>query len=237
MSVLLNELLSPLRALFFPDRCALCHKVIAKDTKVCKNCRKTAPVIREKTCHLCAMPEKDCTCKKHSRYYKALTAPFIYKDVLKTGIHYWKFENYTASTDFFAEMIAASVKEKFADINFDYITFIPQTANETAEKGYNQTEILADASGRKLNIPVATLLVKLYETRRQHNTPALFKSGNVTGVFDCVQLEKIRGKNILLIDDIKTSGHTLNECAKMLSLYDAENVYCAVIATTDSRRK
>lgn len=237
MSVLLNELLSPLRALFFPDRCALCHKVIAKDTKVCKNCRKTAPVIRGKTCHLCAMPEKECTCKKHSRYYKALTAPFIYKDVLKTGIHYWKFENYTASTDFFAEMIEASVKEKFADINFDYITFIPQTANETAEKGYNQTEILADASGRKLNIPVATLLVKLYETRRQHNTPALFKSGNVTGVFDCVQLEKIRGKNILLIDDIKTSGNTLNECAKMLSLYDAENVYCAVIATTDSRRK
>ena len=133
-------------------------------------------------------------------------------------------------------MIAASVKEKFQDVTFDYITFIPQTANEMQERGYNQTEILADELGRKLNIPVATLLVKLYETKRQHNVPLLMKSGNVTGVFDCVQLEKIKGKTILLIDDIKTSGKTMNECAKMLNLYDAANVYCAVIATTNLRR-
>ncbi len=223
--------------LFFPDRCAICHKVIPKDTKVCKICRKTAPVIRGETCHLCAMPEKECTCKKHSRYYKALTAPFVYNGVLKTGIHYWKFENYTASTSFFAEMIAASVKEKFHDVNFDYITFIPQTANEMTDRGYNQTELLADALGKKLNIPVATLLIKLFETKRQHNTPVLFKSGNVTGVFECVQPEKIKNRNILLIDDIKTSGNTLNECAKMLRLHDAASVYCAVIATTNLRRK
>ncbi len=236
MSVLIKELLEPIRAAFFPDRCALCHKVIIKDTKVCKSCRKTAPVIRGDACHLCAMPVKECTCRKHSRYYKGLTAPFIYKDVLKTGIHYWKYEDYTVSTSFFAEMIAASVKERFSDITFDYITYIPQTEDEMEERGYNQTELLADALGEKLKIPVATLLVKIYETNRQHNIPLLFKSGNVSGVFECVQLEKIKGKNILLLDDIKTSGHTLNECAKMLNLYDAENIYCAVIATTNLRR-
>ena len=237
MSALLKELLSPIRAAFFPDRCALCHRVIPKDTKVCKTCRKTAPVIRGNACHLCAMPEKECTCKKHSRYYTALTAPFIYKDVLKTGIHHWKYKNYTVSTSFFAEMIASSVKENFSDVTLDYITFVPQTEKEMAEKGYNQTELLADALGEKLDLPVTTLLVKLYETNRQHDTELLFKSGNVAGVFDCVQIEKIKGKNILLIDDIKTSGNTLNECSKMLSLYDAENVYCAVIATTNLRRK
>ena len=127
-------------------------------------------------------------------------------------------------------MIAASINESFGDLHFDVITFVPQTAEESADRTYNQSEILAKEVGKRINIPVIPLLKKIYETDSQRNLHPSERSGNIFGVFECINKNMIQGKNILLIDDVKTSGATINECAKMLHIYDATSVYCAVIA-------
>ena len=78
---------------------------------------------------------------------------------------------------------------------------------------------------------------KLYETRPQHGISYLFRKGNLTGVFDVGNPDAVRGKKILLCDDISTSGETFNECAKMLWLNGAEKVCCICLALTKSKKK
>lgn len=218
------------RASIYPDRCCLCGKVIEYKTKVCKDCRKEAKTIRGDRCLACGVSKKNCSCKKKSNFYNGITAPFVYEGVVRKGIQLWKFQGAERNVSFFAEMIAASINESFDDIQFDVITFVPQTEEESAERTYNQSEQLAAEVGKSLNLPVTELLKKIYETDSQRNLHPSERSGNVFGVFECIHKDMIQGKNILLIDDVKTSGATINECAKMLHLYDATNVYCAVIA-------
>lgn len=220
------------RALFFPDRCVFCDEVIEYRSSVCKDCRKEAELITDNCCPLCGFPVKLCDCRRKTRFYTAMTAVFIYDGVVRNGIHNWKYSGVSHSTEFFAKMIAEKVRHAFCDVDFDFIAFVPQTKAETDEKGFNQSEELACAVSTELEIPVGNLLVKLFETNRQHKLPLGEKHGNTFGVFDCINTENIKNKKILLIDDVKTSGSTINECAKMLMLYDAESVHCAVIAAT-----
>ena len=219
-----------IRAMIFPDRCVFCDEPIEYRTNVCKDCRKSVTPITGDCCPLCGFPVKECDCRKRSRFYTAIAVVFRYEGVVRTGIHNWKYSGVSHSTRFFAKMIAEKVKMTFGDMEFDYIDFIPQTKAETDEKGFNQSEELACAVGQELGIPVGNFLVKLFETDRQHNLPLREKQGNTFGVFDCIKTENIKDKKILLIDDVKTSGSTINECAKMLMLYDADSVRCAVVA-------
>lgn len=220
------------RSLVYPDRCALCNEPVAFRSQICRVCRREVDVITEDICIKCGFPKNECTCRGRSRAYSGIIAPFRYEGVVSEGVRRWKYREDSHNNDFFAGTIAAAVKKRYSDISFDFVTFIPQTEEEIAEKGCNQGEILARTVARKLNLPLNDVLVKLFDSPRQHDTPNMFKKGNVAGLFDCMNAETIRNKKILIVDDVKTSGSTLNECAKMLRLYDAADVYCAVIAVT-----
>ena len=77
-----------------------------------------------------------------------------------------------------------------------------------------------------LSLPCEDVLCKIYETARQHDLSRRMRSGNVLGVFDVHAPDVVRDKRILLCDDVCTSGTTLSECAKMLCLYGAREVFC-----------
>lgn len=230
MSKKLPKPIDKIRAMIYPDRCHLCGNVVEYGIKVCNSCRKEAKVIRGARCLSCGDTKKNCKCKGKSNFYDGIAAAFRYEGVVRNGISLWKFKEAERHVDFFAEMVVAAIKESFDDMKFDAITFIPQTQKESEDRTYNQVEQLAAAIGERINTPVLPLLVKLYETQRQRNLQFIERSGNVFGVFECCNKTMIEGKKILLVDDIRTSGKTINECAKMLHIYGAESVYCAVIA-------
>ncbi len=218
------------RAAFFPDRCPLCGNTIIHKAVICDNCKSDAKLIRGARCLSCGRTKKSCECKGRANFYNGIVAPFVYEGVVRQGIGSWKFHGAERSVNFFADMMIAAIKEAYGDMNLDVITFIPQTVKETKERTYNQGEQLAMTLGEKMNIPVHPLLKKLYETERQRNLSFISRSGNIFGVFDCCNKAMTEGKTILLVDDVKTSGKSLNECAKMLHIYGAASVYCAVIA-------
>lgn len=220
------------RAIFYPDRCCFCGKVIIRKTGLCDNCKNQERIIQTPKCFSCGKDKKQCKCKQKSTFYQAITAPYYYTGLARAGIIRWKYGNASNSVKFFAKRVAQCITKDFDIKMFDYITFVPQTEREMAERGKNQSENLAKEIGQLLNIPVKHLIVKLFETQHQHDLPWYRKSGNIFATFDCIDTQNIKGKNILLIDDIKTSGYTLNECAKVLHLNDACNVYCAVIGIT-----
>ena len=234
MNKMLIKFADRLRAAVYPDRCFLCGRVIEYQTKLCDDCRKTKTLIREEICTYCALPKKKCNCKNKSNFYDGITAPFLYKDEARHGIWRWKFRNRISSTESFALMVASAVNRNLKNESFDVVTFIPQTAKEKEKRGYNQGETLANSVAEIINLPCKPLLRKLYETERQHNLLKVERSGNIFGVFDVCDKASVDGKSILLIDDIKTSGATLNECAKMLVLNNAKSVFCAVIAVAEN---
>ncbi len=233
----ISHLISQMRALVFPDRCALCGCIIRHEAAVCDSCKNTPLLIKGARCFKCGLAQKDCECKSKSNFYDAAAAVFIYDGVVKQGIKYWKYRDAYHSKNYFAQMLAKTVTEAFGEIKFDAVTFVPQTESEKKERGYNQCEILALETAENLKLPLVPTLNKLINTSRQHNISAYKKSGNIFGAFDCIDPEIIKNKTFLLIDDIKTSGATLNECAKMLQLYEAQHVYVAVIAVAKNRKK
>ena len=93
--------------------------------------------------------------------------------------------------------------------------------------------MLANELSKRLNLPVRNYLVKLYDTKQQHTLKESLRSGNVLGIFDVDEKEySPEGKTVLLCDDVKTTGATLNECAKMLKLHGAKDVKCVTATIT-----
>ena len=117
--------------------------------------------------------------------------------------------------------MADVVAREYGDIAFDAVAPVPMTAAEIQERGYNQSLLLAQSLSRLRHIPLWQPLVKQFETTPQKSLPAL-----AVGM-------KLEGAVLLLVDDVVTTGSTMDECAKMLKIYGASAVY--VVSATASR--
>ncbi len=206
-------------AVLYPARCAFCGKVILPQSGICSDCETEAQAVAGETCSLCAMPKERCSCGRRSHFYDAAAAAYLYGGVVKDGILRYKKGGDRRAAAFFAAEAARRYREAF-DFPADLVTYIPQR----------------DAA-RELELPLFDGMVKLYDVPPQKSVPYLYKRGNVAGIFDVGDPEAIRGKTVLLFDDVKTSGETLDECAKMLKLRGARTVVALSVAVTENKRK
>lgn len=216
----------------FPRRCLYCGVTIVPEQRVCDSCRENLPRIEAPICLFCGHQKADCICKQKKHKYKAVCAPFYYEDAIETAVHRYKFEDKDFLAEPFASDILETVRREYKDILFDSVTFVPFTKKQMRRREWNPGEALARAVAEKLNLPCCTLLEKLFETESQHSLSARERTGNVLGVFEACNTANVRGKTILLVDDIKTTGAMLSECAKMLKLAGASEVYAASFAIT-----
>lgn len=237
----MNELKNALKMLskaLFPNRCAVCGEVIELDSDVCENCKKL-PIIKAPLCEYCGASEIDCVCKKHKNEFKQIVAPYYYTDSLVMAIHRFKNNDMPFLAKRLGADMADCVIENYSDIDFDMVAYVPLRPFHKRKRGYNQSELLAEVLSDKINVDVYNLLTKVRYTGVQHHKKAAQRAADVFGSYDVTDEYKNRldGKTILLIDDVKTTGSTLNECAKMLKIYGAKSVYCATVAVTKRDRK
>ncbi len=217
----------------FPKHCAYCDRFIFADELMCDYCKKNLPRITGEICRSCGREKKTCTCKKSSNYFTAIAAPFYFEGNVRNGIHRYKFRKAKTGADAFAFEMANTISKEFAEVRFDYITEVPISKESLLKRGYNQCSVLAEIISKRTGIVhKPDVLKKIYETDNQHGMNYYMRRGNLTGVFECDNPDDVKDKTILLCDDISTSGETLNECAKMLWLYDAKAVYCITTALT-----
>jgi len=222
---------SPLIAALLPKMCIACNKRIHEDDEFCSNCAPFMKRVSTPTCKACGKSKKRCPTAHKSMNYDFVCAPFYYKGAIREGLKRFKFNNRQNSADFFAEEMVNFLKKEHPDAEFDYITFVPMTKKQIEERGYNQSQLLAEKVAEKLNVECRNdILIKLYDIEPQHNLNAMYRQGNVAGVFDVDNKKIIKHKSILVVDDIKTTGYTLNECAKMLRQYDAGYIGCVCAA-------
>ncbi|MBE6835316.1 MAG: ComF family protein [Ruminococcaceae bacterium] len=220
---------------FFPERCELCGKVIYPYLQICDECENGSFYIRNEICHFCGVEKEYCVCKKKKNSYSGICAPFYYEGGAKKAILNLKFRKKTQYAKNLAGYMAECVEKNYPDVSFDYITFVPMTKRQIKERGFNQSELFAEGLYDLLLVPVKSCLVKVFETKQQHTLKESLRKGNVLGAFDVDKSVDLEGKTILLCDDIQTTGSTLNECAKMLKLAGAKEVYCVTAAITKKR--
>lgn len=217
-------------SVFFPKRCKYCGELIVPEKDVCESCENSLPRILSPCCPFCGHSKEDCSCKQAKSEYTAVAAPFYYEGAAKTAIHRLKFEGKDFVARTLAQDMAKTVKEQYGEKEFDIITFVPFSKAEKHDREFNQSELLAKCLGEELCLPCREMLVKLYDVPRQHTLPGNKRRGNVFGIFAAAEeFSYLDGKTILLADDIKTTGSTLSECAKMLKIAGAKEV-CAVTA-------
>ena len=132
----------------------------------------------------------------------------------------------------FARLLAEKIKETEILQNTDMILSVPLHRNKEQKRGYNQAYLIAKELGKLLETEEQShVLKRIRNTESQSLLPKYKRKSNVKGAFLVVHPSKIKGKSILLVDDVMTTGSTLNECSRVLKEAGAEKVFVAVLAT------
>ena len=228
-----KEWLSRLLSILYPPRCICCGAVLPAGETLCETCSEHIARIEAPVCLLCGQSLQDCGRKDPKTAYQAVTAPFYYEGAIREGIHRFKFRDRPQYAAYFAQEMAESIHTNLPGVVFDRVTCVPMRAAKEKERGYNQSALLAQELSKLLDTPAdCRLLCKCADTPAQHELKRDERKGNVFGVFEVAKPELAEGKTILLCDDIKTTGATLEECARMLRLAGAKEVYCTCAAVT-----
>ena len=219
MSAFWNSILYSL----FPHRCFLCNEVILPHQRMCAQCVKQAPYILPPVCERCGRNVDDCICGGRSHHFERCVSPFYHKDAAKTGILELKVNDFGYTIEGFTEEMAEVIRREYGGIPFDMVTSVPLHKRDYRLRGFDQAASLAESLAARLGIPYVPTLTKLTRTEPQKELSAILRRGNLLGVFDVTA--DVEERVILLVDDVITTGATLDECAKMLKLYGAAEVY------------
>lgn len=215
------------RALF-PHHCMFCDTVLYPHQRLCADCLKKAPYILPPVCERCGRSVDDCTCGKRRRAFARCVSPFYHKGVAGQGIYTLKSEGYDVTVDGFALEMAEVVRREYGGIPFDWVTAVPLHKKDRSERGFDQAARLGQALAQRLQLPYRSVLTKITPTAPQKELTAVQRSGNLLGVFDVC--DEVSGCTVLLVDDVVTTGSTLDECAKMLKIFGATEVYAVTAA-------
>lgn len=237
----MNILLSSLKELFkvvSTNRCSLCGEVVEIDAKLCDECAANDK-IKLPRCGECGCFKDDCVCCGKKSEYNAVTAPYYYIGSTIRGVHNFKNNDMPFLAASFAKEMYGEIKREYKGVDFDYIAYVPLTEKRWLKRGFNQSQLLAQELEKLMNIKAEPLLIKIRDTGVQHLKTARQRAADAYGSYDVAGKYKylLSGKTILLTDDVKTTGATLNECAKMLKIYGAKAVYCAAFAITKKKKE
>lgn len=215
--------------------CVLCGEEIFDDSYLCNECKNNLPVIDGDICLKCGEPIKSqakyCNrCKNKSLALDKIRCPFIYKDKIATAIKNLKFNNHK----YLIKVLALFLKETYIKENFDadIITYVPMCERKLKERGFNQAQLLATELGKLLNIEVSDNLIKIKETKRQVDLDYKNRQENLIGAFKIINKKDFKNKKVLIVDDIFTTGATLNCCAECIKKAKPNKIYALCVAHT-----
>lgn len=200
----------------FPRKCILCREILPKDeTDLCHACRVDQPEYRYG--------------KKKVTHVSDLTAVWMYEGLARESLLRYKFGRARHYAQAYGRLLAMRVQRDLPE--FDVITWVPVSRKRLRKRGYDQVELLAKAVSPELGVPCEKLLDKFRDNQANSSlkTPAE-RRANVLGVYRPVDPGVIRGKRVLLLDDILTTGATASECARVLLTAGAEEVLFAAVA-------
>ncbi len=200
---------------------------------VCQQCATALPKLTGSRCVQCEEPLSDagtdlCTaCGTRDRGFARARALGPYESGWGALVRALKFDRERAIARFLAARLAEFVHDRDPFGRIDYITYVPMTRADRHDRGFNQAALLARGVGKRLGIPVTCLLHKARVTPPQAGLSARDRGKNLRGAFTGV-----RSGNgaVLIIDDIYTTGATVEECARVIGMEGYAPVYVLTVA-------
>ena len=210
-------ILAAITDLLFPPKCMFCRKILrGGDGAACKACEA------ELTGH---------DGVRTGTYFSRCVIPMAYEGKVRDAIIRFKFQDQPGYATEFGRILAKCIQNEFAG-QYDLITWIPVSGQRLKKRGYDQAMLLAMAAALELgDVAVETLRKTAHNAAQSSLTDAAARKTNVQGAYAVPEPELVEGKRILLIDDIITTGSTLDEASRTLMEAGAKEVLAAALAT------
>ncbi|MDI6815260.1 MAG: ComF family protein [Dehalococcoidales bacterium] len=216
--------------LLFPQWCVGCGK---EGDFICYSCRRSLPRIMPPLCPRCGRPQPSgilCHgCVGWQAEIDGIRSPFRFDGVVRQSIYQLKYRNLRA----LAEPLAKLLRDYLSTnpVPGEALVPVPLHQKRLRERGYNQSSLLARELGKLINLPVVDdCLIRLRHAPPQARTSTVDeRRSNVAGAFTCRD-QRLKDKQVLLIDDVSTSGATLDACAGVLKAVGATSVWGLVLA-------
>jgi len=233
------KIMSKISNVLYPPniKCICCGKdlPVAQEVEICANCMQDIDLIDEKrACKRCGAKlvgkgEYCLDCMDKERAFDMARSVCVYSEVAQRLIHGFKFGNKT----YLARTMSRCMANVYLSMawNCDIIVPVPISKRRLRQRGYNQAAILASGIAEIIKKPVdVDILLKTAETHDQVGLNYLERQDNLQGSMIVSDKQKVKGKSILLIDDVMTTGATANVCAELLKKAKAQSVYVLTFA-------
>lgn len=204
--------------LIYPPACGFCGKIC--DEYLCKKCE-----IKIKKHEIFSIR------KSSNTYFEEILCVFKYENIIRDTLIKYKFQNQPYLYKTFSKIIVKNKKIYSFFKNYDIIISVPISKKRNRQRGYNQSYLIANEIAKKFNLKCENkCIVKQKDTTEQSKLDKEQRKINVQGAYIIINREKLINKNVLLLDDIYTTGNTAKECAKTLKQAGAKNVGVLTIA-------
>ncbi len=206
----------------FPKTCPVCDNVIGHDQTICMGCINKIHYISEPRCKKCGKSLKDreaeycIDCEKNHHLYKCGIAAFLYDDVISKSIYRFKYHNRRTYAEFYGGAIVKTYGELIRSWHADVIIPVPIHEKKLIKRGYNQAGLIAKELGKNLGMNVdERVLLRTVNTRPQKEMTKAERKKNLEKAFK-ISRNVVEYKKVILVDDIYTTGSTVDECTKAL---------------------
>lgn len=205
--------------LLFPPKCPYCQHVLAEPRAfVCSQCQNKLPWLVGK------MGERRVD------FTDGCFSPLAYRGAVPEAVHRYKFRPVRACCVPFGGVMAQSLQDHLPE-KADLITWCPLSKKRLHERGFDQAELLAREVGRRLSLPVVGTLKKVRHTDPQSQLEEeSARRANARGAYAVLPQVDVKGRVVVLVDDVVTSGATMSECAGLLRMAGAAAVYGLTLA-------
>lgn len=236
----MKRILPALLDFLFPPLCHICRSFIADagPLHICPACRELLPLVMSPRCTVCGVPfagagsDHICgRCLKDPPCFDAACSQLLYEGAARDLLHRFKYQYKTHLRRPLALLALEGLTEIIQRQQPDMIVPVPLHRSRLRSRGFNQAVLLGSVFSTRLKLPMLVDgLARIRWTEPQIELSADQRRSNVKGAFACTRPDSIAGKRILLLDDVMTTGSTVDECAKELKKAGASFVLAATVA-------
>lgn len=167
-------------------------------------------------------------CLRRDGYLTGVRSACVYEGVARKAIHNFKYRHRRTLAEPLALLVDNELQRK--PLQLDLLVPVPLHRKRLAERGYNQAALLTERLSERLGIPMLECLTRTRETVSQAKLKAVARRTNVRGIFQCIEGTSLNGKRVGVVDDVCTTGATLEDCARALKEAGSGTVWGIVVA-------
>lgn len=225
--------------LFYPPHCAKCHADTASGVHLCAACGEHAKKIEPPFCRQCSQPfegaiegEFDCAnCRDRTFHFDCAVTRYLSQGVVREFVHRFKYDHHFYLRHPLAGWLAeALADERIRARPFDAFVPVPLHAARFRERDFNQAEVLAHLLARQTGQPVLHALKRIRYTTTQTRLDREQRMENLRNAFRVHHAAAVHNRHLILVDDVFTTGSTVEECARVLREAGAASVRVVTVA-------